>query len=109
MENFTTYLVGVAMEGALLGVLFWVITLITVESTSLVGALRSAFIAEAVGNIPYLWGLPATTPPGLLMSLVAAFIFIRLIMRIGELTAGKAFYGVAMTYFVLIALVTCNA
>lgn len=109
MENFTTYLVGVAMEGALLGVLFWVITLITVESTNLVGALRSAFIAEAVGNIPYLWGLPATTPPGLLMSLVAAFIFIRLIMRVGELTAGKAFYGVAMTYFVLIALVTCNA
>lgn len=109
MENFTTYLIGVALEGTLLGVLFWVITLITVESTSLVGALRSAFIAEAVGNIPYLWGLPATTPPGLLMSLVAAAIFVRLIMRIGELTAGKAFYGVAMTYFVLIALVTCNA
>jgi len=109
VENFTTYLIGVALEGTLLGVLFWVITLITVESTSLVGALRSAFIAEAVGNIPYLWGLPATTPPGLLMSLVAAAIFVRLIMRIGELTAGKAFYGVAMTYFVLIALVTCNA
>ena len=43
------------------------------------------------------------------MSLVAAVVFVRLIMRVGELTAGKAFYGVAMTYFVLIALVTCNA
>ena len=109
MENLTTYLIGVALEGILLGVLFWVITLITVESTSLSGALRSGLIAEAVGNIPYLWGLPAITPPGMLMSLVAAVIFVKLIVRIGELTAGKAFYGVAMTYFVLVALVTCNA
>ncbi|XOV84849.1 MAG: hypothetical protein ACFHXK_06935 [bacterium] len=109
MENFSTYLIGVALEGTLIGVLFWVITLITIESTSLSGALRAGLIAEAVGNLPYLWGLPAITPPGLLMSLVAAVIFVKLIVRVGELTAGKAFYGVAMTYFVLVALVTCNA
>ena len=109
MENFTTYIVGVALEGILLGGLFWVITLITVESTSLMGALRAGLIAEVVGNLPYLWGLPATTPPALLMSLVAAVIFVKLILRIGELTGGKAFYGTAMTYFVLVALVTCNA
>lgn len=93
----------------MIGLVFWIITYITVESTSLGGALRSGIIAEIVGNIPYLWGLPGISPPSILMSLVAAVIFVRLILRIGELTAFKAIYATAMSYFVLSALVTCNA
>lgn len=109
MAALGNYLSGVLIEGLLIGVIFWIITLITIESTSLWGAVRSAVLAETVGNISYLWGLPATSPPGILMSLLAAVIFVRLVLRIGELTPTKAVYGTAMTYFVLVALVTCNA
>jgi hypothetical protein len=109
METLGSYLVSVFLEGLLLGGLFWVITLITVESSSLLSALLAGFIAEAVGNLPYFWDLPATSPPGLLMSFVGAVVFVRMILRAGELTFGKAFYGTTMTYFVLVALVTCNA
>ena len=103
------YVSGVLAEGVLIGVIFWIITYITIESSSLWGAVASAITAEIVGNAPYLWGLPATSPPGMLMSLIAAMIFIRLILRVGELTLTKAVYGTSMTYFVLVALVTCNA
>ena len=109
MAGLGTYLSGILLEGLLIGFLFWSITFITMESTSLSGALRAALIAEAVGNLPYLWQLPATSPSGMLMALVAAVVFVRLIMRVGELTAFKAVYGTAMTYFVLVAIVTCNA
>lgn len=104
-----SYLSGILFEGLLIGFIFWSITFITMESTSLLGALRSALFAEVVGNLPYLWELPATSPPSAAMALVAAVIFVRLIMRVGELTAAKAAYGTAMTYFVLVAMVTCAA
>ncbi len=109
MAGLGTYLSGVLLEGLLIGFLFWSITFITIESTSLGGALRAALLAEAVGNLPYLWQLPATSPPSMAMAVVAAVIFVRLIMRVGELPMAKAVYGTAMTYFVLVAIVTCNA
>ena len=109
MENLGHYLSGVILEGITFGMLFWVITYITMESSSLVGALRSALIAETVGNLPYLAGIPATEPPAILTTLVGAVIFVRLILKVGELTPGRAIYGTTMTYFVLVALVTCNA
>ena len=109
MSAVATYLSGIFLEGLLIGFIFWFITYITIESSSLSGALRAGLISEVVGNIPYLWGLPATSPPSMLMSLVAAVIFVRLILRIGELSAVKAIYGLVMCYFVLTALVTCNA
>ena len=85
----------------------WCITYITIESTSLRGALRAGLISEAIGNIPYLFAVPAVSPPGIAMSLLAAFVFIRVILRVGELTPLKAGYGVGMTYFVLLAIVSC--
>ena len=109
LANLGHYLSSVILEGITFGILFWVITCITVESSSLWGAVRAALIAETVGNLPYLAGVPATEPPAILTTLVAAFIFVRLILRVGELTPGKALYGTTMTYFVLVALVTCNA
>ena len=109
MAAVASYITGVFLEGLLLGLIFWIMTYINIESSSLAGALRSSVIAEIVGNIPYLWGLPGTSPPSILMSLVAAVIFVRLIIRIGELSAGKAIYGTSMSYFFLAALVTCNA
>lgn len=109
METLGNYLIDVFLEGLLLGGLFWVITYITVESSSLISALIAGFVAEAVGNLPYFWDLPATSPPGLLMSIIGAVVFVKVILRAGELTFGKAFYGTSMTYFVLVALVTCSA
>ena len=108
MSAVANYVSSIFIEGLVIGLVFWIIAYITIESTSLVGALRSSVVAETVGNTPYLWDLPGTSPPGILMSLVAAVIFVRLILRIGELTAIKATYGTAMTYFVLTALVTCS-
>ena len=109
MANVGYYLWSVLQEGFVFGILFWVITLITVESTSLWGAVRSALAAEAVGNLTYLAGISATDPPSILMTVIAAAIFVRLILGVGELTPGKAIYGTTMTYFMLVALVTCNA
>ncbi len=102
------YLLGVLLEGLVFGFLFWVITYITMESTSLYGALRAALIAESLGNLPYLAGEGAMSPPTLLMTAIAAWLFVRLILRVGELTLAKAIYGTAMTYFVLTALVACS-
>jgi hypothetical protein len=109
LSALANYLSGVFLEGLLIGFIFWFVTYITIESSSLSGALRAGLMSEAIGNIPYLWGLPATSPPSMLMSLLAAIIFVRLIMRVGELGAVKATYGIVMCYFILTALVTCNA
>lgn len=109
METLGNYLIGVFLEGLLLGGLFWVITFITVESSSLFRALLAGFAAEAIGNLPYFWDLPGDSPPGILMSIIGAGVFVKMILRAGELTFGKAFYGTSMTYFVLVALVTCSA
>ncbi|MEM7099589.1 MAG: hypothetical protein AAF541_15090 [Pseudomonadota bacterium] len=102
------YLFSVIIEGLTLGFLFWAITYVTVESTSLSGAVKAGLVAEIVGNLPYLAGLPATSAPGVLTGFVSAILFCWLITRVGELTFGKAIYGVATTYFVLIAIVSCS-
>lgn len=102
------YLLGVVLEGLLFGFLFWVITYITIESTSLMAALRASVLAEALGNLPYLAGEPGLSPPSILMTLFAAILFVRLILRVGELTPGRAVYGTLTTYFVLTALVACS-
>ena len=107
MAGVFQYLSSIFLEGIVIGFVFWLITYITIESSSLWGAVRASLIAETVGNIPYLWELPSTSAPALAMSLVAAVLFIILIMRVGELSAAKATYGTAMTYFVMVALVTC--
>ena len=107
MAGVFQYLSSIFIEGIVIGFVFWLITYITIESSSLWGAVRASLIAETVGNIPYLWELPSTSAPALAMSLVAAVLFIILIMRVGELSAAKATYGTAMTYFVMVALVTC--
>ena len=109
MANVWDYLGGVALEGLLVGFAFWILTYITMESSSLRGAVRAGLISEAVGNLPYLAGIGATEPPGILMAIVGAVVFVRVILSVGELTVGKASYGVLMTYFFLVALVTCNA
>jgi len=109
MTPFGQYVVGVVFEGVMIGVLFWGITFITMESSSLWGAVRASLVAEVVGNTPYLWSLPATSPPGIAMTIIAVGIFAYLVLKVGELTPAKVFYGTAMTYFVLVALVTCNA
>ncbi len=102
------YLSGVVIEGVVIGVVFWVLTYLIMESTSLWGALRAALIAEVAGNVPYLFGLQPTDPLSLLATLVAAVIFVRLILRVGELTLARAVYGTTMTYFVLVAIVACS-
>ena len=107
MAGVFQYLSSIFLEGIVIGFVFWLITYITIESSSLWGAVRASLIAETVGNIPYLWELPSTSAPALAMSLVAAVLFISLIMRVGELSVAKAIYGTAMTYFVMVALVTC--
>jgi len=103
------YVVSVFAEGIMIGILFWMITYITLESSSVWVAIRSSVIAEVVGNVPYLWGIAATDPPAIATSLMAAIIFVYLVSKVGELSGGRAAYGTAMTYFVLVALVTCNA
>ena len=109
MNGLGQYVYGVVTEGLLIGALFWVITYITIESTTLWYALRASLIAEMVGNLPYLAGVDGLSPPGILMTVFAFAIFARLIIKTGELPAGKAIYGVSMTYFVLVAMVTCSA
>ena len=109
MSALSNYLIGSITEGMVVGLVFWVITLITVEGTSFVGALRSALLAEFIGNLPYLAGLSALDPPTILPTLIAAVGFVRLVVKIGELTPFKATYGAVMTYFVLAALYTCSA
>ena len=107
MDYFLNYIFGVVGEGLVIGILFWAIAYITIESTSLGGAVKAALISELIGNIPYLFGVEPLEAPAIMMALVAAIIFTRLILRVGELTPLKASYGVAMTYFVLIAVVSC--
>ncbi len=102
------YLYGVVTEGVIIALLFWVITYITLERSSLWGAVKASLVAEAVANLPYLFGEGPLSPVSLGMAVVGAFIFIRLILRVGELSALKASYGVGMTYFALIAIVSCS-
>ena len=102
------YVLATVLEGLAFAFLFWTITYITIESTSLSVAVRAALIAELVGNLPYLAGLPALSGPGLAATLVAGILFCWLIIRVGEINFGKAIYGVATTYFVLVALVSCS-
>jgi len=101
------YLWGVASEGLVVGMLFWVIMYLTVEGTSLIGALRAGLISEAVGNLPYLLGEGPTSPISIAMLAVGGYVFYNRIMRVGELTPLKAIYGLLMTYFALSALVAC--
>ncbi|NKB99199.1 MAG: hypothetical protein GKR90_12000 [Pseudomonadales bacterium] len=108
MESVINYVYGVIVEGVVVGALFWSITYITMESTSLRGALGAALASEAVGNIPYLFGLGALEAPTLGMTLIGGVVFIRMILRVGELTAFRATYGLAMTYFTLVAIVACS-
>ena len=107
IENILNYIGLVGIEGFVFGLLFWVITYITLESTSMWGALRSALIAEAIGNLPYIFGVPPLAPPSILFTLMAAFVFVYLILKVGELSFGRATYATATTYFVLVALVAC--
>ena len=107
MVGFVDYILGVAGEGFLIAILFWSISYIVIESTSLRGALRAGLVSESIGNIPYLFGATALTAPALAMSVVGGIIFVRMILSIGELTLLKAIYGVSMTYFALIAIVSC--
>ena len=109
MASFGGYLVDSVLEGLVIGFVFWLILLITVEGTSLWAAVRAAVVAEFIGNLPYLAGMSAIDPPTILTTLIGAVVFVRLILRVGELTAFKASYGVLMTYFVIAALYTCNA
>ncbi len=108
LDNVLTYLMGVGLEGMLVGGLFWVITYIVLESTSLSGALRAGLVSEAVGNIPYLFGIPAISPPSLAMTLLGIVVFVRMIQKVGELTLMRASVGTTMTYFALIAIVSCG-
>ncbi len=107
MQVVWTYSTGVLLEGLLVGFAFWIITYVTLESTSLVAAVRAGLISEAVGNLGYLAGLGALDLPSLLMTLVGGALFVRVILRVGELTLAKAFLGISMTYFFLVALVAC--
>ncbi len=102
------YLLGVLLEGLLFGFLFWLLTYILIESTSLWVALRAGLVSEALGNLPYLAGEPALSPPSLLMTLFGALLFVHLVLRAGELSSGKTAYGTVSTYFVLTALVACS-
>ena len=108
LETIGYYLFSILLEGLVFAFLFWAITYITIESSSLSGAIKAALIAEAVGNLPYLAELPAISAPGLLTTVFAAILFCWLILRVGELTLGRAIYGVTMTYFVLVAAVSCS-
>ena len=108
LETIGYYLLSIVLEGFVFAFLFWAITYIAIESTSLSGALRAALIAEAVGNLPYLADLPGFSAPGVLATVIAGILFCWLIMRVGELTLGKAIYGVSMTYFVLVAAISCS-
>ena len=107
MEYVWTYVLGVILEGLLMGFAFWVITYVTLESSSLRGALRAGLISEAVGNLPYLAGISGTELPSLVMTLLAGGIFVYIILRVGELTVGKTLLGLLMTYFFLVAIVAC--
>ena len=82
MSALSNYLIGSITEGIVVGLVFWVITLITVEGTSFVGALRSALLAEFIGNLPYLAGLSALDPPTILTTLIAAVVFVRLVVKL---------------------------
>ena len=108
LDNLLAYILGVALEGVLVGFLFWGITYIVLESTSLSGAVRAGLISEAVGNIPYLFGIPALSPPSFAMTAIGAIVFVRMIQRVGELTLARASVGTAMTYFALIAIASCS-
>lgn len=108
MDNLLNYIYGVIVEGTVVGALFWSIAYITMERTSLRGALAAALASEALGNIPYLFGLTALDAPALAMTLVGGVVFVRGILHVGELNALRATYGLAMTYFALVAIVTCT-
>lgn len=102
------YLWGTLSEGVVIGILFWLILYITVESSNGWAAVRAGIVSELIGNLPYLWGEPSLSPISLLMSLVGAVLFVRLILRVGELTPLKATYGIVTTYFALVAVVACS-
>lgn len=94
-------------EGVVIALFFWGILYVTVESSSLAGALRAGLISESLGNLPYLFGEPSLGPISLIMSLVGAVIFVLLILKVGELNLLKALYGILTTYFALVAVIAC--
>lgn len=103
------YLLAVAMEGVIIGTVFWSLIYVVVGSSSFSAALRSALIAELIGNVTYFWGITTLEVPSLLTGLLGALIFVRLIVRVGELTLAQTLYGTTMTYFFLVALSACSA
>ena len=108
MDVIGNYLWGTISEGLVVGGLFWVISFLVIESTSLRGALIAGLASEAIGNLPYLFGMPPLSPPSLLLAVVGGVIFVRLILRVGELTPMRAIFGTLMTYFALLAIVSCS-
>ena len=107
MAELWAYAWGVFSEGIVIAFLFWGILYVTVESSSLGGAVRAGLISESIGNLPYLFGEAALGPVGLIMSLVGAVIFVRLILKVGELNLLKVIYGVLTTNFALVGVVAC--
>ena len=107
MAAIWAYVSDVLLEGIGIALAFWIITYLTLESTSLAGALRAGLASEAVGNLPYLAGIGAMEPPSIIMTLVGAALFVRIILRVGELTLIKVLLGLLMSYFFLVALVAC--
>ena len=109
ISNIGDYLSSIFLEGLLFALLFWVVGYITVERSSLWIAIRASLLAEVIANLPYLAGVPASTPPGILMTLVGAVIFVRLVVRAGELSLGQTSYATLTSYFILVAVVACQA
>ena len=82
MDWIWAYVTGVILEGFTISMAFWVITFITLESTSLKGAFRAGFASEAIGNLPYLGGIGAMDPPTILTTLIGAGVFLHIILII---------------------------
>jgi hypothetical protein len=107
MAQIWAYVTGVLVEGIVVGIAFWVITYITLESSSFAAAVRAGIISEVVGNLTYLAGLGPMEPPSILMTLVGGALFVRIVLRAGELTPLQAVASLTMTYFFMVALVAC--
>ncbi len=106
--NIGQYFLNTLIEGAVIGFIFWILIYITFEGTSLWPSIRTGILSELIGNLPYLAAMPAFSPTGIFMTVLAAGIFVKLILEVGELTLGRAAYGILTTYFFLTAIVACS-
>ncbi len=112
MMVFLGYLCGylsiTLLAGVALASILWIVVAITVDTARWLPLAKTALISQAVGNLPALAGMGATTAPRHDYPVIGAGLWIYLLFGEDELAPLHTVYGVCMTYFIVAAAASCS-